>query len=390
MRRLYITGLVRVADTVRRSLAAPISAEQKAELRRLVTNSLTQVNSILAANGATARQLPAPSRRAFEFLAGVDFEAVSPAAQPGNSSSPGGAVTMKRLTAFWEGILHRLATPIDGARADSVRNSIATSSEGIRRHLAEHGLRTQDLKRPSRQAYAWLRLFAIPENFEAYLAAVRLAHPILHAAMADQPYGHAPLLVAFRPMAGLCRMRRYRSSTRVAMPTPMIRFTAALFRDLAAAMFCGGSRESVLKATQDEAYQEIQAELDAIEGLAEQAAGMHHDLVGAFERVAAKYFAGRMERPRLTWNRMLTGRKFGHYDPLTDTVMLSCTLDHAEVPRFVIDFVMYHELLHKKLGADWRNGRQAVHTAAFRAEERRFEQHAAAEAALKKLALRHA
>ncbi len=69
--------------------------------------------------------------------------------------------------------------------------------------------------------------------------------------------------------------------------------------------------------------------------------------------------------------------------------MISRTLDYADVPAFVIDFVMYHELLHKKLGVAWRNGRRAVHTPAFRREENRFEQYTAAEAALAALAGRH-
>ena len=44
----------------------------------------------------------------------------------------------------------------------------------------------------------------------------------------------------------------------------------------------------------------------------------------------------------------------------------SATLDARDVPSYVVDFVVYHELLHKKHGAKWQNGRQAVHTSSFR------------------------
>jgi LEA14-like dessication related protein len=74
MQKIYINGLVKVADTVRRSLAVPRSSEQEAKLRKLVADSLAQVNDILVANGATAKQLPAPSRRAYDFLASVDLD----------------------------------------------------------------------------------------------------------------------------------------------------------------------------------------------------------------------------------------------------------------------------------------------------------------------------
>jgi hypothetical protein len=42
--------------------------------------------------------------------------------------------------------------------------------------------------------------------------------------------------------------------------------------------------------------------------------------------------------------------KMGHYDFIRDTVMLSVTLDAPDVLDYVVDYVMYYELLHKKLG----------------------------------------
>jgi hypothetical protein len=390
MQKIYINGLVKVADTVRRSLAVPRSSEQEAKLRKLVADSLAQVNDILVANGATAKQLPAPSRRAYDFLASVDLDRTPTAPHDEHAPSSHGAVTMPGLTSIWEQVLHTLARPLDNAHADSLRESIITTSENLRRQLNDHQIRTENLKRPSRQAYAWLRYFAIPDNFNAYVSTVRVAHPILREAMSGQPKCHSKLLLEFRPMSGLYRVRAAHHGTRVALPTPMISFTEAQFRGLAAALFGNASKELIIKAAQDEPYQAMQAEIDALEGVVEHTAGVHHDLARSFDRVALRYFNGELSRPRLTWNRTLTGRKFGHYDPITNTVMVSCTLDDAEVGEFVVDFVMYHELLHKKLGADWGNGRQAVHTAEFRQQEKLFEQYAAAEATLNAIARRHA
>ena len=58
--------------------------------------------------------------------------------------------------------------------------------------------------------------------------------------------------------------------------------------------------------------------------------------------------------------------------PSTDTVMLSVTLDDAGVPDQVVDFVMYHELLHRVLGAPVVDGRVRAHTPEFRRRERAF------------------
>jgi hypothetical protein len=115
-----------------------------------------------------------------------------------------------------------------------------------------------------------------------------------------------------------------------------------------------------------------------------QAVGQYHDLNLAFERVNAAYFGGKLDRPHLQWNKTRTQRKLGHYDPVRDTVMVSQTLDAARVPDYVIDFVVYHELLHKTLGSTLTNGRRLTHTGSFRKAERRFRQYAEARAFISK------
>jgi hypothetical protein len=69
-----------------------------------------------------------------------------------------------------------------------------------------------------------------------------------------------------------------------------------------------------------------------------------------------------------------------------DWVMVSSTLDRAEVPVFVVDYLMFHELLHKMHGIRWVNGRGHAHTRAFYEDERRFERYDEADGWLKRLA----
>lgn len=118
----------------------------------------------------------------------------------------------------------------------------------------------------------------------------------------------------------------------------------------------------------------------------EPARGTHVDLAAVFERVNGEWFAGALERPHLAWSARRTRRRFGYYQPGTDRLVLSRTLDDPAVPLFVVDFVMYHELLHKALGVRHVNGRQRAHTAAFRRAERRFPRFAEAQEWLRKLA----
>jgi hypothetical protein len=113
---------------------------------------------------------------------------------------------------------------------------------------------------------------------------------------------------------------------------------------------------------------------------ASQAMGgdQHHDLFASFQRINESYFGNAMNPPGLRWSARRTRRKMGHYEWEADVVQLSRSLDHPGVPAYVIDFVMYHELLHRSLGFRRVGGQRRVHTPEFRRLERDFEHFEAA------------
>lgn len=387
MTKLYIRGLVRTANTVRRELSQPLSAERRERLRRIVDESIRQVDAILVRNAATLRDLPAPTQRAYEFLKRLDVDAPAVRLAAEQDSRVPGTVSLVGLNSNWDAIIHRLTQPVAAEEVEVLHSSIATTSANVEQQFSRNGLNSSDLTAQSRAARGWLAYFANRENFNAYRDAVARARSGFDTALAQSRRFHPPAWLEFRPIPGLFKLRGYRDGTRIALPTPMVSFSEGLFQTLAEAVFNGGSKELIVQATMGDEYQSIQAELEALCGVEERATGVHHDLRASFDRANTRYFGGDLTRPRLTWSRTFTGKKFGHYDPIHDTVMISSTLDHADVPAFAVDFVMYHELLHKKLGVDWRNGRQAVHTPEFKAAERRFGQRKEAEAAIRRLAV---
>ena len=91
-------------------------------------------------------------------------------------------------------------------------------------------------------------------------------------------------------------------------------------------------------------------------------------LVERFLVLNKQYFAGMMTQPTLTWGRAST-TKLGSYEYATDTVRLSTILKEDED---LLDYVLYHELLHKKHKFSCSNGRTHHHTPAFRADEKKF------------------
>jgi len=383
---LRIQGLVRLANRVRGELASQPTSARRQQLRQHVANALRHVDRILVTHATRLDQLPAPTRRAYTFLAELDFDGPIPPS-PSVSPATGGSVSLVRLTSFWQHLLDRLARLSAAAEPTALHESVRSASQNIERYLQDEGLAPAHLTPQSRAIRGWLAFFAERENLDAYIAALRLAAPILEAGVRAQARFVPPLLIHFRSLPGLYRVRGYRDGTRLALPTPMIAFDVEGFAALADLIFRGGQcKRRLMELLAGEACQNIRAELDALSGVVEQTTGAFHDLAAAFERVHARYFDGALPRPQLTWSRTFTGRKFGHYDPIRDTVMISSSLDRGDVPACVLDFVMYHELLHKQLGVDWRAGRALVHTPEFRAAEQRFADHGEAEQHLKRLA----
>ncbi len=136
-----------------------------------------------------------------------------------------------------------------------------------------------------------------------------------------------------------------------------------------------------------EEYSDLIFELDSIaEVAAEIPQGSYYNLEKLFENINREYFAGKMSKPRLTWNQTLTRRKFGHYERTRDRVVISKTLDSNRIPQFVVEFVLYHELLHKEIGVKYVNGRCMAHTAEFRRQEQQFKFYLKASQYLEKIA----
>lgn len=101
--------------------------------------------------------------------------------------------------------------------------------------------------------------------------------------------------------------------------------------------------------------------------------GTVYDLAELFNELNVRYFADKLEQPLLSWSQRRTRRVLGHYDHVHRAIIISSTLDNPRIPRFVVAYVLYHEMLHVKHPAHVVSGRTVYHGRVFRTEERRFE-----------------
>ena len=93
-------------------------------------------------------------------------------------------------------------------------------------------------------------------------------------------------------------------------------------------------------------------------------------LEASFNRVNEKYFNGLIERPNLVWGGE-SFRKLGSYDLQGDLISISTVFKKAEIK--LLDYVIYHEMLHKKHKFVNRGNRNHFHTSVFRKDEKAFE-----------------
>jgi predicted metal-dependent hydrolase len=100
--------------------------------------------------------------------------------------------------------------------------------------------------------------------------------------------------------------------------------------------------------------------------------GKVYHLEHVFDDLNARFFHGLLGRPRMSWSRDQARNSLGHYDPAHNAIVVSRVFDNPRVPRYALEYLVYHEMLHLKHPVKVRGGRRCVHSAEFQAEEKLF------------------
>ena len=101
-------------------------------------------------------------------------------------------------------------------------------------------------------------------------------------------------------------------------------------------------------------------------------AGRVFDLRRLFAELNDTYFCNQCSVQHLSWSSKPTRKTLGHYDESHDTIVLSRSLDDKRVPAFVVEYVLYHEMLHAFLGDEATKSGRSIHHKRFRAAEQSY------------------
>jgi hypothetical protein len=97
-----------------------------------------------------------------------------------------------------------------------------------------------------------------------------------------------------------------------------------------------------------------------------------------FDHLNDTYFQGMVDAS-ITWARRskpATGQrasiKLGTYCADKKLIRIHPTLDRSWVPRYFIEYIIFHEMLHHMMPMPVRDGRRELHSPEFRQGEQRY------------------
>jgi predicted metal-dependent hydrolase len=104
--------------------------------------------------------------------------------------------------------------------------------------------------------------------------------------------------------------------------------------------------------------------------------GKLYNLTDIFNSLNSEYFNNSLSVV-ITWGRRspryaVKKRTLGNYQKKTNTIRINPILDNRKVPRYVIKYIVYHEMLHAVIDAVVKNGRRRIHSKEFKNRERKY------------------
>ncbi|MBI9049005.1 MAG: hypothetical protein JEZ00_06290 [Anaerolineaceae bacterium] len=396
---IRVSGLVKAMSLAREQLTSGIPENGVEEFRHFVTQTLANTDQICRTHLIKPQDLPAPSYRAYQYLKQINLSQIPIVDK---ASAPVQRIRISNLNAAVRHIQQRVmevtreiyhGTPGARKHMREVQNTVAQQNAYLQLMLKKKKAEIVDLPPRSASSALWLNYLSDDENYQTVIDQLVTCCEIYEDfRKKSRASKRIPVLkhmsFEFLPMSALYRWRVKDGLGQMSFHPGFICANKEIFEIIISSAILRRNSKNALKIRQfssSTAFMEIAKMLEG-EIRPDDAVGQFHDLNELFEDVNQQYFRNRCERPKIKWGSRITRRKFGMYLPTSDTVVVSLSLDQQYVPRYVVAFILYHELLHKQLGMKDTAKRQIAHTSKFRQMEKQFVKYNEAQRFLEKLA----
>jgi predicted metal-dependent hydrolase len=108
-----------------------------------------------------------------------------------------------------------------------------------------------------------------------------------------------------------------------------------------------------------------------------QPVGKYHNLLDIYNSMNKKYFEGQVTAS-ITWGprarrRAAARRTLGSYSGYSNMIRINPVLDSSSVPKYFIEFIVYHEMLHADIGIKAGSTGRSIHAGEFKSREKLFK-----------------
>jgi len=104
--------------------------------------------------------------------------------------------------------------------------------------------------------------------------------------------------------------------------------------------------------------------------------GSCHSLKEIYKEINGRFFQNQIEINKIGWGLRKSWNHLGHYDPVHHTITLSPVLDSSAVPKFVVSYIVYHEMLHAIFEEQPSRSARRHHPPEFRRAEKAYPDYA--------------
>jgi len=102
------------------------------------------------------------------------------------------------------------------------------------------------------------------------------------------------------------------------------------------------------------------------------ARGKRFDLTEIYSSLNHRFFNGELSLCRIGWSTRPSRSVLGRYDPAHHTITISQSLDSESIPLEIVEYLVFHEMLHIRIPLERRGSHRVIHPRAFREAEKTF------------------
>jgi len=273
----------------------------------------------------------------------------------------------------------------------NLRERFLQTARSVEDICAQNGISPMDLPTPSLRAYQWVRFLSSKKWLLEHLSACRDFQLQALAASAPRKRLESPTRIELKVYPSsylfLCKKNRYQ--WRVEIHEGFIRAPMQVKQAIILSALNGRSAElnHLIRASSKQSgfLQVCQALNEIMKANNQSTKGKVYDLKEIYERLNQEYFNGVLRRPNLRWSMRPAKCRLGYFGPDSGAITLSRRLDQSDVNPLLVEYILYHEMLHQSQGIKLINGRRRAHTHEFKRAEQRFKGYQQAQKLMKSL-----